>query len=137
MQLLAAEPVRLQAEVQPWWSPWKTCSTCTPSATTRVGDHNLRVDLRLISCPAVVEARTFLPSLWGGWLIGLEVVNREGIALGTVRELLATGPQTTLVLSYAQEDGKEQERMVPFVSAFVDQVDLPGRRIVVDWQPDY
>ncbi|MDT0139467.1 ribosome maturation factor RimM [Acidovorax sp. PRC11] len=70
-------------------------------------------------------------------LIGLEVVNREGIALGTVRELLATGPQTTLVLSYAQEDGKEQERMVPFVSAFVDQVDLPGRRIVVDWQPDY
>lgn len=70
-------------------------------------------------------------------LIGLEVVNREGVALGTVRELLATGPQTTLVLSYAQEDGKEQERMIPFVSAFVDQVDIPGRRIVVDWQPDY
>jgi 16S rRNA processing protein RimM len=70
-------------------------------------------------------------------LIGLAVVNREGIALGTVRELLATGPQTTLVLSYAQEDGKEQERMIPFVSAFVDQVDIPGRRIVVDWQPDY
>ncbi len=70
-------------------------------------------------------------------LIGLDVVNREGVALGTVRELLATGPQTTLVLSYAQEDGKEQERMIPFVSAFVDQVDIPGRRIVVDWQPDY
>ena len=31
-------------------------------------------------------------------LIGLAVVNREGVALGTVRELLATGPQTTLVL---------------------------------------
>ncbi len=70
-------------------------------------------------------------------LIGLNVVNREGVALGTVRELLASGPQTTLVLSYAQEDGKEQERMIPFVSAFVDQVDIPGRRIVVDWQPDY
>lgn len=70
-------------------------------------------------------------------LIGLDVVNREGVALGTVRELLASGPQTTLVLSYAQEDGKEQERMIPFVSAFVDQVDIPGRRIVVDWQPDY
>lgn len=70
-------------------------------------------------------------------LIGLSVVNREGVALGTVRELLATGPQTTLVLSWLQDDGKEQERMIPFVSAFVDQVDLPGRRIVVDWQPDY
>ncbi len=70
-------------------------------------------------------------------LIGLEVVNREGVALGTVRELLATGPQTTLVLSFPQEGGKEGERMIPFVSAFVDQVDMAGRRIVVDWQPDY
>ncbi len=70
-------------------------------------------------------------------LIGLEVVNREGVALGSVRELLATGPQTTLVLSFPQEGGKEGERMIPFVSAFVDRVDIAGRRIVVDWQPDY
>ncbi|HQQ69013.1 MAG TPA: ribosome maturation factor RimM, partial [Alicycliphilus sp.] len=33
-------------------------------------------------------------------LIGLAVVNREGVALGSVRELLAMGPQTTLVLAY-------------------------------------
>jgi 16S rRNA processing protein RimM len=29
------------------------------------------------------------------------------------------------------------ERMIPFVGAFIDQVDLAGRRIVADWQPDY
>ncbi len=29
------------------------------------------------------------------------------------------------------------ERMIPFVSAYIDQVDLPGRRITVDWQADY
>jgi 16S rRNA processing protein RimM len=69
-------------------------------------------------------------------LIGLAVRNREGLALGTVRELLANGPQTTLVLD-ALEDGKPVERMIPFVSAFVDAVDLPGRLITVDWQPDY
>ena len=69
-------------------------------------------------------------------LIGLEVVNREGLALGQVRELLSTGPQTVLVLAY-ELDGKAQERMIPFVSAFVDSVDLPGKRIVVDWQADY
>jgi 16S rRNA processing protein RimM len=50
--------------------------------------------------------------------------------------LLATGPQTTLVLT-AEEDGKPIERMVPFVSVFVDKVDLPGRLITVDWQPEY
>jgi 16S rRNA processing protein RimM len=69
-------------------------------------------------------------------LIGLAVVNREGVALGAVRELLATGPQTTLVLA-TEEGGKPVERMVPFVSAFVDKVDLGGRTITVDWQPDY
>ena len=69
-------------------------------------------------------------------LIGLDVVNREGVALGRVKDLLATGPNTVLVLEY-EEGGKPQERMLPFVSAYVDAVDLPGRRITVDWQPDY
>jgi len=69
-------------------------------------------------------------------LIGLEVINREGVALGRVQELMSTGPQTVLVLAYEQ-DGKAQERMIPFVSAFVDKVDLPEKRMTVDWQPDY
>ena len=69
-------------------------------------------------------------------LIGLQVVNREGVVMGQVRELLSTGAQTVLVLEY-ELDGKPQERMIPFVSAFVDSVDLPGRRITVDWQADY
>jgi len=69
-------------------------------------------------------------------LIGLAVLNREGVQLGTVKELLSTGPQTVLVLQYEAE-GKPQERMIPFVSAYVDAVDLAGRRITVDWQEDY
>jgi 16S rRNA processing protein RimM len=69
-------------------------------------------------------------------LIGLDVVNREGVALGAVRELLHTGPQTVLVLAY-EEEGKAKERMIPFVSAYIDNVDLAGRRITADWQPDY
>jgi 16S rRNA processing protein RimM len=69
-------------------------------------------------------------------LIGLEVVNREGVRLGQVRDLLSTGPQTVLVIGYLEE-GKVMERMIPFVSAYVDNVDLPGKRITVDWQTDY
>jgi 16S rRNA processing protein RimM len=69
-------------------------------------------------------------------LIGLEVVNREGVPLGQVRDLLSTGPQTVLVIEYLEE-GKVMERMIPFVSAYVDNVDLPARRITVDWQTDY
>lgn len=69
-------------------------------------------------------------------LIGLDVINREDQSMGIVKELLSTGPQTVLVLEY-QEDGKALERMIPFVSQYVDDVDLKARRIRVDWQADY
>lgn len=69
-------------------------------------------------------------------LLGLDVVNREGVALGQVKDLMSTGPQTVLVIAY-EEGGKAQERMIPFVSAYVDKVELAERRILVDWQTDY
>ena len=74
-------------------------------------------------------------------LIGLNVVNREGVDLGCVRDLMTTGPQSVLCIEYAstQEDGTSTtaERLIPFVAAYVDAVDLPGKKITVDWQPDY
>ena len=69
-------------------------------------------------------------------LLGLQVRNREGLALGVVKDLLATGPQTVLVLEQ-EVAGKPVERMIPFVDAYIDSVDLPGKTIVADWQPDY
>ncbi|WP_416548013.1 ribosome maturation factor RimM [Limnohabitans sp. DCL3] len=86
------------------------------------------------SFPAAAEGEYYWVDL-----IGLQVVNREGIDLGQVRELMSTGPQTVLVLEAApaSEGGKSIERMIPFVDAFVDGVDLSGKRITVDWQPDY
>ena len=74
-------------------------------------------------------------------LIGLDVVNREGVSLGAVRDLMTTGPHSVLCVEYqaVAEDGTEAaaERMIPFVAAYVDGVDIPGKRITVDWQPDY
>lgn len=69
-------------------------------------------------------------------LIGLAVVNREGVLLGEVTDLMATGPQQVLLVGY-EEAGKPHERLIPFVGAYIDQVDLEGRRITVDWQADY
>ena len=69
-------------------------------------------------------------------LIGLDVVNREGVPLGAVKELLSTGAQTVLVLNQTM-DGTVVERMIPFVAVYIDQVDLAARQIKVDWQPDF
>ncbi len=74
-------------------------------------------------------------------LIGLSVSNRQGEALGSVVGLLDTGPHSVLrVAPEAIAEGKtahEVERLIPFVSAYVDSVSLAERRIVVDWGLDY
>ena len=69
-------------------------------------------------------------------LMGLAVVNREGLSLGTVKDLISTGPQTVMVIE-AEVDGKKQETLIPFVSVYVDDVSLADQRITVDWQLDY
>ena len=66
-------------------------------------------------------------------LIGLQVFNRDGVRLGEVAGLLDNGAQSVLQV----RDGDAPERLIPFVAAFIDQVDLPGRRILVDWGPDF
>jgi 16S rRNA processing protein RimM len=74
-------------------------------------------------------------------LIGLTVVNRNGTALGTVADLMDTGAHSVLRVSYegvgAKGEATQGERLIPFVSAYVDSVDIPARRIVVDWDTDY
>ncbi|MDA8093577.1 MAG: ribosome maturation factor RimM [Betaproteobacteria bacterium] len=64
-------------------------------------------------------------------LIGLAVVNRQGVSLGRVDRLLATGANDVLVVEGSRE------RLIPFVGAIVSEVDLTHRRIVVDWEPDF
>ncbi len=78
-------------------------------------------------------------------LIGLEVVNREAVTLGHVVGLIETGPQSVLRVQAEAETeaeagvgtGAAAETLIPFVAAYVDSVDLSGRRIVVDWGPDF
>ncbi|MEO8542201.1 MAG: ribosome maturation factor RimM [Burkholderiaceae bacterium] len=69
-------------------------------------------------------------------LIGLDVFNREGESLGKVSELIQNAAQAVLVMQYTAGD-KLCERMIPFVAAHVDAVDLAAGHITVDWQADY
>ena len=66
-------------------------------------------------------------------LVGCRVSNRDGVALGTVTSVEDYGAHPLLRL----DDGEGGERMIPFVSTWIVSVDLAGRAIVADWQPDY
>jgi 16S rRNA processing protein RimM len=104
-----------------------------------VADRN---SAELLKGARIFVARSSFPTAAEGeyyWvdLLGLTVSNRQGHCFGAVRELLSTGPQTVLVIESQAADGKLLETLIPFVDAFVDQVDLAARSITVDWQPDY
>jgi 16S rRNA processing protein RimM len=64
-------------------------------------------------------------------LIGLKVVNREGIELGRVDNLMESGANDLLVVKGTRE------HLIPFVAAFVGKIDLAGKTIEVDWGEDY
>lgn len=68
-------------------------------------------------------------------LVGLSVSNRQGQDLGRVDGLIETGPHCVLRLNSVDAEG--QQRLIPFVAAYVDQVDLEARRVVVDWPADF
>jgi 16S rRNA processing protein RimM len=66
-------------------------------------------------------------------LEGADVVTTEGVVLGKVSHLFATGANDVMVV----RDG-DRERMIPFVpKKFVHEVDLNAGRITVDWDPDF
>jgi len=69
-------------------------------------------------------------------LIGMDVVNLQGEALGTVKDMMHNGAQSILRIAPAGEAGAA-ERLVPFVDQFVKTVDQQARLITLDWGLDY
>jgi len=64
-------------------------------------------------------------------LIGLDVVNREEVALGRIAEVFETGANDVLVVR------GERERLIPFIGSVIEEVDMRAGRVRVDWGADY
>ncbi len=130
-----------------WWigregGPWREVEVRQSEA------HNKTLVAELPDCPdrsaaeklkglLIAVPRSNLPKqgkdeyYWSD-LIGLAVVNEEGVQLGAVSGFLETGANH--VLSVANDSG---EILIPFVASAIKQVDLKNRTILVDWSADY
>jgi 16S rRNA processing protein RimM len=64
-------------------------------------------------------------------LVGLEVVNERGVALGVVKRWLFNGAQDVMELE------GEKARLIPWTRAVVREVDLERKRIHVEWSADW
>jgi 16S rRNA processing protein RimM len=60
-------------------------------------------------------------------LIGCDVVNLSGVALGVVQHFVESAAQSLMVVR------GEREHWVPAVPRYLRRVDLAARRVVVDW----
>lgn len=71
-------------------------------------------------------------------LIGHDVVNLAGDALGKVVGLMDNGAHPILRVEVpAQGAEKAQELLIPFVARFVTAVDQQAKMITADWDKDY
>jgi 16S rRNA processing protein RimM len=77
-------------------------------------------------------------------LIGMDVVNLEGEALGKVSDMMDNGAQSILRIAPVADPAASAapapaaaERLVPFVEQFVKNVDRGARLITLDWGLDY
>ena len=65
-------------------------------------------------------------------LIGLAVVNLQGVELGNIDWLFETGNNDVMVVQ------GDKERFIPYIQdSFVKNIDLESGKIVVDWDPDF
>ena len=64
-------------------------------------------------------------------LVGLEVVNEQGVVLGVVKRWVFNGAQDVM------EVGGDRARLIPWTASVVRQVDLGRRQIHIEWGADW
>ena len=84
------------------------------------------VAVRRESLPAPEQGTYYLADL-----VGLEVVNEQGQALGVVKRMFSNGAQDVM------EVAGDKTRLLPWVAAVVKEVDLQARRVKVEWGADW
>ncbi len=97
----------------------------TPEAAMLLRGSTITIDREDFDTPAENEF------YWTD-LIGMSVVNREGQNLGKVTSLLETGAHDVLDIR-----GEWGQKLIPFVSHYVDAVDHDSNTVTVDWGTDY
>ena len=100
-----------------------------------VRDRNAAEDLKgtlLVLDSAEIQAPDDPDEFYDHQLIGLAVVTAAGDSVGEVTDVLHHG-QDLLVVRRAP--GPAADALIPFVSAIVTEVDVPGGRLVVDPPP--
>lgn len=124
------------------WQPLKI-EECKPHSDTlvvKLAQCNDRDAAMLLRGKEIAVTREQLPDLEADeyyWtdLEGLNVVTVDGLTLGSVSYIFATGSNDVLVI---KDKTTKKEIFIPFLlDQFIKKVDLTEKVIEVDWDPDF
>jgi 16S rRNA processing protein RimM len=109
----------------------------------KVAGFDVREDAQALVGKALFIDSTHLPILEDDFywrdLVGCQVKTDKGYDLGIVSEMMETGSNDVLVVKANSNDAfGQKERLIPFIEEqVISQVDLTGKLITVNWQPDF
>jgi 16S rRNA processing protein RimM len=107
------------------------------------GYDNREAAEELIGCAIGIHRENLekLPENEYYWvdLMGLNVINQQGIVLGKIVNMLPTTANDVMVVKHQQkQEGIQQEYLIPYIMGqFVLNVDLESREMQVDWDVDF
>lgn len=148
-----AEPARWN-EIRHWWlgrdeqdfSGWKSWPLQMLRSQgsgwvlklTGIDDRNAAEQLvgQFFGAPRAALPATAQDEYYWADLVGLTVLNEKQETLGRVTGLIEAGAHAVLVVKEGAGD-QARERLLPFVAAVVNDVDVPGGVIRVAWEPDW
>jgi len=137
---------------QPWYLPerdgqwrqleideWRTHGKGLVAHIAGVDDREVARELCQRDVFVPIEVLPELPAGEYYWrdLIGLRAVTTAGVDLGVVDTLLATGANDVLVIAADQSSCDDRERLLPYSDSVVQEVDLDGAQLRVDWDPEF
>jgi len=137
LRVVVDEP-ELLADQPTWW----LAGVAYPVRETKIHSGTLLAKLEGIDNPELAKSlkgnAVSVPRPEAGkgryyWsdLVGLEVVNEQGVVLGVVKLMSSNGAHDVM------EVAGERTRLLPFVPAYIKQVDLQKKRIEVEWEADW
>lgn len=104
-----------------------------PDRTAAEALKNLEIWVPKDSLPELEEGDYY----WSD-LVDLEVRTEAGQILGVVDGLMETGSNDVVVVKAAEGSMDDRERLIPWLpGSVVKNVDLAGRVITVDWDPEF
>lgn len=105
-----------------------------------------RDEAALLCQRAITVEMGALPTLPDGeyyWrqLTGLQVFSNHGdhshALLGEVSSLMETGANDILVVAPCEGSIDKRERLLPYVDAYILEIDLTAGSMLVDWDPEF